>query len=149
MKKNIKRILIHLVIYLVLFYLIPFINTNFLPNGAENIISILFLVVINLIIIMAMGTMDTYKEGLNFYMWMLVPIIFTPSVAIFYGSRWYVYILINTVSYLLGMLLGWSYKTYGHQLEPGYKKIYIEEKKKEDEERELKKKIKKSSKKNK
>ena len=146
MKKNIKRMLIHVVIYLILFYLIPFININFLPNGAENIISILFLVVINLIIVMGVGTVDTYKNGLNFYMRIFTSIMFYPSVDIFYGSRWYVYILLNTVSYLLGMLLGWTYKTYGHQLEPGYKKIFIEEKKKEDEERERKKKLKKNTK---
>ena len=149
MKKNIKRILIHIVIYLILFYLIPFINVNYLPEGAENIISILFLVVINLIILMGVGTVDTYKNGLNFYMWLFVPVLFAPSVSMFYGSRWYVYILINTVSYLLGMLLGWSYKTYGHQLEPGYKKIFVEEKKKEDEEKSLKKIMKKENKKTK
>lgn len=143
MKENLKRIIIQVVIYLILFYLIPFINVNFLPEGAENIISILFLVVINLILVMAVGTIDTYKNGLNFYMWILVPVIFAPSVSLFYGTRWYVYILINTVSYFLGMLLGWSYKTYGHQLEPGYKKIFVEEKKKEDETAKLKKALKK------
>ena len=98
MKGNLKRIIIHLVVYLILFYLIPFININFLPGGAENIISIMFLVVINLIIIVAIGAIDTYKYGLNFYMWALPPIIFTPSLFIFYGSRWYVYIFINTMS---------------------------------------------------
>ena len=41
------------------------------------------------------------------------------------------------------MLLGWSYKTYGHQLKPGYKKIFIEQKKKEDEEKKTNKRIKK------
>ncbi len=149
MNKHIKQLLIHVVFYLILFYLIPFINISFLPNGAENIISILFLVVINIILIMGLSTIDTYKNGLNFYMWLLVPIMFTPSIMLFYGARWYVYILINTVSYFLGMLLGWSYKTYGHQLEPGYKKIFIEEKKKEDEKRELEKAKKKSTKKKK
>ena len=149
MNKHIKQLLIHVVFYLILFYLIPFINISFLPNGAENIISILFLVVINIILIMGLSTINKKKNGLNFYMWLLVPIMFTPSIMLFYGARWYVYILINTVSYFLGMLLGWSYKTYGHQLEPGYKKIFIEEKKKEDEKRELEKAKKKSTKKKK
>ena len=131
---------------MILFYLIPYININYLPNGAENIISILFLVAVNLIAITIIGTIDTYKNGLNFYMWIFVPVLFFPSVGLFYGTRWYVYTLINTVSYFLGMLLGWSYKSYGYQLEPGYKKVFIEEKKKEDEEKAAKKKAKKSNK---
>ena len=149
MKKLIKRIFIHVIIYAILFYLIPYFNINYLPNGTENIITILFLVVINLLIVMAVGTIDTYKKGLNFYMWILVPIMFTPSVSIFYGARWYVYVLLNTVSYFLGMLLGWSYKTYGYQLEPGYKEIYKSEMKKKDEELALKKAMKKNKKKSK
>lgn len=140
MNKNIKRILIQICIYLILFYLIPFVNVNFLPNGVENVITVLFLVAINLIIIMGVGTIDTYKNGLSWYIWLLVPIMFFPTVKLFYDTKWYIYILINTVSYLLGMLLGWSYKSYGYQLEPGYKKIFIEEKRKEDAEK-LEKKV--------
>ena len=57
----------------------------------------------------------------------------------------WVYSILYSGSYGIGMLLGWSYRTYGYQLKPGYKKIYVEEKRKESELRKKEKEEKKQN----
>ena len=72
MLKNIsKRLMIQLIVYLILFYLIPFISINFLPETARDIVNALFLVVFNLLIFVIIASIDTFKYKLNWFLWIL------------------------------------------------------------------------------
>ncbi|MBQ7140022.1 MAG: hypothetical protein IJO32_00800 [Bacilli bacterium] len=129
-----KRLGIQLIIYIIVLYLIPFISVNFLPDNIRDIVNALFLVVFNLLIFVIMASIDTYKYKLNWFLWILPGLLFIPSMYLFHNNTGlWVYSLLYSVSYGIGMLLGWSYRTYGYQLKPGYKKVYVEEKRKESE----------------
>ena len=125
-----KRVGIQVLIYLIIMYLIPFISIEFLSESARDIINALFLVVFNLLIIITISTYDSYKYRLNFFMCLIPGLLFIPAIFWFYSVDLFVYSLIYSFSYGIGMLLGWSYKTYGYQLKPAYKKEYKEEKEK-------------------
>lgn len=144
-----RRLGIQILIYLVIMYLIPWVSIEFFSENVRDIITALFLVVFNLLIIIFVSTIDTYKYKLNWFMWIIPGLLFYPTVHLFYDADLWVYSLIYIFSYAIGMLLGWAYKTYGYQLQPGYKKIYKEEKERLEKERVEKKKntTKKSTKK--
>lgn len=144
-----KRLGIQILIYLVIMYLIPWGAIQFFNESIRDVINALFLVVFNLLIIITISSIDTYKYKLNFFMWIIPGLIFIPTIHLFYDMDLIAYSFIYSFSYGIGMLLGWSYKTYGYQLKPGYKKIYKEEKEKLQEETDKKKetKIKKTRKK--
>ena len=125
-----KRLGLQILIYLVIMYLIPWFSIQFLGESVRDIVNALFLVVFNLLIIIGISSVDSYKYKLNFFMWVIPGLIFIPTVYLFYDMDLIAYALIYSFSYGIGMLLGWSYKTYGYQLKPGYKKIYKEEKEK-------------------
>jgi len=142
-----KRLGIQLIIYAVILYLIPYVSVNFLPDATRDIINALFLVVFNLLIFVIVASIDAYKYKLNWFLWILPGLLFIPSMQLFHNNMdLWVYSLLYSGSYGIGMLLGWSYRTYGYQLKPGYKKIYVEEKRKESE---LRKKEKRETKKRK
>lgn len=128
-----KRVGIQILIYLIIMYLIPFISIQFFSESVRDIVNALFLVVFNLLIIIALSTVDSYKYRLNFFMWLIPGLLFIPTIFWFYSTDLLVYSLIYSFSYGIGMLLGWSYKTYGYQLKPAYKKEYKEEKAKAKE----------------
>jgi len=134
-----KRLGLQILIYLVIMYLIPWFSIQFLGESVRDIVNALFLVVFNLLIIIGISSVDSYKYKLNFFMWVIPGLIFIPTVYLFYDMDLIAYALIYSFSYGIGMLLGWSYKTYGYQLKPGYKKIYKEEKEKLAEETKAKK----------
>ena len=134
-----KRLGIQILIYLVIMYLIPWVSIEFLSEGARDIITALFLVVFNLLIIIFVSTIDSYKYKLNYFMWVIPGLLFYPTVHLFYGSDLWLYSFIYIFSYGIGMLLGWAYKKYGYQLKPGYKKIYKEEKEKLEQEKKTRK----------
>lgn len=134
-----KRLGLQILIYLVIMYLIPWFSIQFLGESVRDIVNALFLVVFNLLIIIGISSVDSYKYKLNFFMWVMPGLIFIPTVYLFYDMDLIAYALIYSFSYGIGMLLGWSYKTYGYQLKPGYKKIYKEEKEKLAEETKAKK----------
>ena len=138
-----KRLGIQVLIYLVIMYLIPWVSIQFFNEGIRDVINALFLVVFNLLIIITISSIDTYKYKLNFFMWLIPGLIFIPTIHLFYDMDLIAYSFIYSFSYGIGMLLGWSYKTYGYQLKPGYKKIYKEEKERLQEESKGKKKNKK------
>lgn len=141
-----KRLGLQLIIYAVILYLIPFISVRFLPDATRDVINALFLVVFNLLIFVIIAAIDTYKYKLNWFLWILPGLLFIPSMYLFYNNAdLWVYSLLYSGSYGIGMLLGWSYRTYGYQLKPGYKKIYVEEKRKESEHRKREKLEKKQS----
>lgn len=125
-----KRLGIQILIYLVIMYLIPWISIQFFTENIRDVITALFLVVFNLLIIIFVSTIDSYKYKLNWFMWIIPGVLFYPTIHIFYSQDLWAYSLIYIFSYGIGMLLGWAYKTYGYQLKPGYKKIYKEEKEK-------------------
>lgn len=137
MFKNIlKRTGIQVLIYLVIFYLIPYISINFFPENVRDIVTALFLVVFNLLIIIGIATFDSYKYKLNWFSWIIPGLLFVPSIYLFFGGLdLIVYAFLYSGSYGIGMLLGWSYRTYGYQLKPGYGKIYNEQKRKEAKEK--------------
>ena len=125
-----KRMGLHLIIYSVIFYLIPYISIYLLQGNIGEIINALFLVILNLIIIIILSSIDSYRYKLNFFFWLIPSILFIPSIYLFYEMDLLLYSLIYATGYGIGMLLGWSYRTYGYQLKSGYKKIYKEEKEK-------------------
>lgn len=143
-----KRLGIQILIYLIIMYLIPWISIEFLGENIRDVITALFLVVFNLLIIIFVSTIDSYKYKLNWFMLLIPGLLFYPTVHLFYSTDLWVYSLIYIFSYGIGMLLGWAYKTYGYQLKPGYKKIYKEEKARLEQERKESKKIKSTTKKN-
>ncbi|MBE6152833.1 MAG: hypothetical protein E7166_01210 [Firmicutes bacterium] len=130
-----KRLGIQILIYLIIMYLIPWISIEFFSESIRDIITALFLVVFNLLIIIFVSTIDSFKYKLNFFMWIIPGLLFYPTIHLFYSNDLWVYSLIYVFSYGIGMLLGWAYKTYGYQLKPGYKKIYKEEKERMEKER--------------
>ena len=134
-----KRLGIQILIYLVILYFIPWFSIEFLGDSASSIVTALFLVIFNLLIIIAIASIDSYKYKLNYYMWLIPGLLFIPAAYLFYSSDLIIYSLIYSFSYGIGMLLGWSYKTYGYQLKPGYKKIHKEERAKYKEEKAKKK----------
>lgn len=134
-----KRVGVQILIYLIIMYLIPFISIQFFNESIRDIVTALFLVVFNLLIIISISTIDSYKYKLNYFMWVIPGLLFIPTLYIFYSTDLLVYSLIYSFSYGIGMLLGWSYKTYGYQLKPGYKKVFKEEKAKYKEEKKIKK----------
>ena len=142
-----KRLGIQILIYLVILYLVPWFSIEFLSNNASSIVTALFLVIFNLLIIIAIASIDSYKYKLNYFMWLIPGLLFIPTAYLFYTSDWLVYSLLYSFSYGRGMLLGWSYKTYGYQLKPGYKKVHKEERAKYKEEKAKKKTTTKSKKK--
>jgi len=114
-----KRLGLQILIYLVIMYLIPWFSIQFLGESVRDIVNALFLVVFNLLIIIGISSVDSYKYKLNFFMWVIPGLIFIPTVYLFYDMDLIAYALIYSFSYGIGMLLGWSYKTYGYQLKPG------------------------------
>lgn len=143
-----KRLGIQVLIYLVIFYLIPYISISFFPETIRDMVTALFLVVFDLLIIITISTFDSYKYKLNWFSWIIPGLLFIPSMHLFYsGMDLIVYAILYCASYGVGMLLGWSYRTYGYQLKPGYKKIYKKEKEEESKQkRELKEKKKQEKK---
>lgn len=125
-----KRLGFQILIYLVIMYLIPWVSIQFFNESIRDIINALFLVVFNLLIIIMIASVDSYKYKINLFMWVIPGLIFIPTIYLFYDMDLILYSAIYSASYAIGMLLGWSYKTYGYQLKPGYKKIYKEEKEK-------------------
>lgn len=134
-----KRLGIQILIYLVIMYLIPWVSIEFFGESIRDVITALFLVVFNLLIIIFISTIDTYKYKLNWFMLIIPGLLFYPTIHLFYSADLWIYSLIYVFSYGIGMLLGWAYKTYGYQLKPGYKKIYKEEKERLEKENTTKK----------
>ena len=136
-----KRLGIQILIYLVIMYLIPWISIEFFSEGIREIITALFLVIFNILVIIFVSTIDSYRYKLNWFMWLIPGLLFYPTIHLFYSSELWGYSVLYVFSYGIGMLLGWAYKSYGYQLKPGYKKIYKEEKERLEQERITKKKI--------
>ena len=130
-----KRLGIQILVYLIIMYLIPWISIEILHENVSTAITALFLVIFNLLIIIAISSVDSYKYKLNYFMWIIPGLIFIPATFLFYSKDLLVYSLIYSFCYGIGMLLGWSYKTYGYQLKPGYKKIHKEERTRMKEEK--------------
>lgn len=147
-KDIIKRTFIQILIYSIIFYLIPYVSINFLSETMRDTVNALFLVVFNLLIIIAVATFDSYKYKLNWFSWAIPGLLFIPATNLFFGNMdLLIYALLYSGSYGIGMLLGWSYRVYGYQLKPGYKKTHNEIKRKESQEkREEKAKIKEAKK---
>lgn len=147
-----KRLGIQILIYLLIFYLIPYVSITFFPEAVRDMVTALFLVVFDLLIIIIISSIDSYKYKLNWFAFLIPALLFIPTIKMFYGGMdLLIYAILYAGSYGIGMLLGWSYRTYGYQLKPGYKKIYKEEKAKEmakkREEKEAKKQTKTTNKK--
>jgi len=118
-KNIIKRVGTHILIYLVIFYLVPYVSINFFNENIRDIITALFLVVFNLLIIISISTFDSYKYKLNWFSWIIPGLLFFPSINLFFGGMdLIIYSVLYCASYGIGMLLGWSYRTYGYQLKP-------------------------------
>lgn len=126
-----KRLGIQILTYLIIFYLIPYVSITFFPEAIRDVVTALFLVVFNLLIIIIISSIDSYKYKLNWFLFLVPAILFIPTIKMFYGGMdLIIYSLLYAGSYGIGMLLGWSYRVYGYQLKPGHKKIYSEEKSK-------------------
>ena len=130
-KDILKRGVIQVIIYLVIFYLIPYISITFLPESLRDVVTSLFLVVFDLLIIIIVSSIDSYKYKLNWFLFIIPALLFIPTIDMFYGGmELIIYSVLYAGSYGIGMLLGWSYRIYGHQLKVGTKKIYSVEKEK-------------------
>ncbi len=110
-----KRLTIQIIVYIIIFYLIPYIGT-ICNETTQLYLTAIFLVVLNILFCITISCVDTYKYKLNYFLWILPGILFIPTIRLFNFDNLYIYSLIYSASYGIGMLLGWSYKTYGYQL---------------------------------
>ena len=113
-----KRLGKHTLIYLILFYIVPYISILISDGFAQYVISV-FVVILNLFVCIGVALIDTYKYKSNYILFVLPGLLFIPSIILFNYTDLYMYSILYVISYAIGMMFGWAYKSYGIQL---YKK---------------------------
>ena len=107
MNHLIKKQLWYILVLLVLFYAVPLIY--FLPALEDTFITSLsasMLLVYNPAAILAVSAVYGFKHRFKWYFLLLVPVLFVPSVFIFYNSSALIYTLFYEVFCVAGLGLG-------------------------------------------
>ena len=102
MNQFLKKLLVYTIILVIVFYLIP-ISTKF-KTPME--LSFTLMIVLNPIACLGTAAVFGIKHGFKWYFLMLAPILFTPSMYIFYNDSAFPYIVIYITFSAIGMGVG-------------------------------------------
>ena len=102
MNQILKKLLVYTIILVVVFYLIP------ISTKLETPMELAFTLMIVLNPIVCLGTAAVFgiKHGFKWYFLMLAPILFIPSLYIFYNDSAFLYIVIYIIFSAAGMGIG-------------------------------------------
>lgn len=102
MKQILKKIVVYTGILAIVFYLIPIATKMETPK--ELIITLL--IVANPIVCMGTAAVFGVKHGFKWYFLMLAPLLFIPSMYIFYNDSAFIYVVVYMVFSAAGMGIG-------------------------------------------
>jgi hypothetical protein len=102
MKQIFKKLIAYITILSVVFYLIPI--TTKMETPME--LAFTLMIVLNPIACLGTGAVFGIKHGFKLYFLMLAPLLFIPSMYIFYNSSAFIYIVIYIVFSAAGIGIG-------------------------------------------
>jgi len=109
----IKKQLWYLLILLVLFYAVPSVYRLLnLEAALSTAFEVSMLIVYNPAVVLAISAVYGFRHGFKWYFLLFVPVLFIPSIFIFYNNSALIYAAYYEVICLaglgLGVLLGWE-----------------------------------------
>ena len=102
MKQILKKLIVYTIILVVVFYLIPISTKMEVPKE----LMITLLIVLNPIACLGTGAVFGLKHGFKWYFLILTPLLFIPSMYIFYNDSAFIYATIYIIFSALGMGIG-------------------------------------------
>lgn len=102
MKQILKKLTVYFMILAVVFYLIPITTKMEAPME----LAFTLLIVLNPIACLGTGAVYGIKHGFKWYFLMLAPLVFIPSMYIFYNSSAFLYVVIYIIFSATGMGIG-------------------------------------------
>jgi len=102
MKHIFKKLMMYVIVLITVFFLIPIITLLGVPK--EFLITLLF--VVNPIACLGTGAVFGIKHGFKWYFILLAPVLFIPSIFIFYNDSAWVYSAAYLLSSAAGLAIG-------------------------------------------
>ncbi len=102
MKHIFKKLMMYVIVLITVFFLIPIITLLGVPK--EFLITLLF--VVNPVACLGTGAVFGIKHGFKWYFILLAPVLFIPSIFIFYNDSAWVYSAAYLLSSAAGLAIG-------------------------------------------
>src|SRR5659263_109801 len=108
MKQILRKLIVYIIILAVVFYLIPIAT----KMGAPKELMITLLIVLNSIVCLGTGAIFGIKHGFKWYFLMLAPLLFIPSMYVFYNDSAFIYVVMYLFLSAAGLGIGCVIRKY-------------------------------------
>ena len=102
MKHIFKKLVVYAAVLIAVFFLVPIVTMTGVPK--EFLITLLF--VVNPVACLGTGAVFGIKHGFKWYFLLLAPVLFIPSIFIFYNDSALVYSAVYLLSSAAGLAIG-------------------------------------------